>query len=195
MNNSTILCPQRSQKAWLGITMGLAVMLTVILVLQSQETAAAPAALLIPQTQVNTTQTLPLLTTTLLVGTSADYWPMVYISGTQIVGHDIDLMNAIAAEISATLVYTIVRPPEYLDDVRERELEMRMMEQRLASEERCPFCRTPTREDYLVCPTCGRRLRTVCQSCRRPVDPQWRVCPYCEAEVHSGAGEFETAYR
>jgi RNA polymerase subunit RPABC4/transcription elongation factor Spt4 len=93
------------------------------------------------------------------------------------------------------LVYTIVRPPEYLDDVRERELEMRMMEQRLASEERCPFCRTPTREDYLVCPTCGRRLRTVCHSCRRPVDPQWRVCPYCEAEVHSGAGEYETAYR
>jgi hypothetical protein len=93
------------------------------------------------------------------------------------------------------LVYTIVRPPEYLDDVRERELEMRMMEQRLASEERCPFCRTPTREDYLVCPTCGRRLRTVCPSCRRPVDPQWRVCPYCEAEVHSGAGEFEGAYR
>jgi len=93
------------------------------------------------------------------------------------------------------LVYVIVRPPEYLDDVRERELEIRMMEQRLASEERCPFCRTPTREDYLVCPTCGRRLRTVCSSCRKPVDPQWRVCPYCEAEVHSGAGEFENAYR
>ena len=93
------------------------------------------------------------------------------------------------------IVYAIVRPPEYLDDVRERELEMRMMEQRLASEERCPFCRTPTRDDYLVCPTCGRRLRTVCQSCHRPVDPQWRVCPYCEAEVRSGAGEFETAYR
>ena len=93
------------------------------------------------------------------------------------------------------LVYAIVRPPEYLDDVRERELEMRMMEQRLASEERCPFCRTPAREDYLVCPTCGRRLRAVCHSCRRPVDPQWRVCPYCEAEVPSGAGEFENAYR
>jgi len=93
------------------------------------------------------------------------------------------------------LVYAIVRPPEYLDDVRERELEMRMMEQRLASEERCPFCRTPTREDYLVCPTCGRRLRTVCRSCHRPVEPQWRVCPYCEAEVHGSEAEYENAYR
>jgi hypothetical protein len=91
------------------------------------------------------------------------------------------------------LVYAIVRPPEYLDDVRERELEIRMMEQRLASEERCPFCRTPTREDYLVCPTCGRRLRTVCDSCRRPVDPHWRVCPYCEADFQGGTA-FDSAY-
>jgi RNA polymerase subunit RPABC4/transcription elongation factor Spt4 len=92
------------------------------------------------------------------------------------------------------LVYAIVRPPEYLDDIRERELEIRMMEQRVESEERCPFCRTPTREDYLVCPTCGRRLRTVCVSCRRPIDPQWRVCPYCEAEVHGSAPAYENAH-
>ena len=82
------------------------------------------------------------------------------------------------------IVYAIVRPPEYLDDVRERELEVRMMEQRLSEEQRCSFCKTPVRDDYLVCPTCGRRLRTVCRSCRRPVEPQWRLCPYCEAEVH-----------
>jgi ABC-type amino acid transport substrate-binding protein len=47
-------------------------------------------------------------TTTLIIATSADYWPMEYISGTQIVGHDIDLMNAIGAEISVTIVYTNV---------------------------------------------------------------------------------------
>ena len=69
---------------------------------------------------------------------------------------------------SELIVYAIVRPPEYLDDVRERELEVRMMEQRLADEQRCSFCKTPVRDDYLVCPTCGRRLRTVCRSCGRP---------------------------
>src|ERR1700684_2643203 len=31
-----------------------------------------------------------------------------------------------------TIVYMIVRPPEYLDDVRERELEMQAVEARLA---------------------------------------------------------------
>ena len=46
--------------------------------------------------------------TALLVATSADYPPMEYISGTQIVGHDIDLMNAMAAEMTVTVVYTNV---------------------------------------------------------------------------------------
>lgn len=93
------------------------------------------------------------------------------------------------------IVYAIVRPPEYLEDVRERELEVRMMEQRLADEQRCSFCKTPVRDDYLVCPTCGRRLRTVCRSCRRPVEPQWRLCPYCEAEVHGVPATAEPVRR
>ncbi len=82
------------------------------------------------------------------------------------------------------IIYAIVRPPEYIEDRRERELEVRMMEQRLGEESRCSFCKTPVRDDYLVCPTCGRRLRATCPSCRKPVEPQWRVCPYCEADVH-----------
>jgi RNA polymerase subunit RPABC4/transcription elongation factor Spt4 len=93
------------------------------------------------------------------------------------------------------IVYAIVRPPEYLDDVRERELEVRMMEQRLSDEQRCSFCKTPVRDDYLVCPTCGRRLRTVCRSCGRPVEPQWRLCPYCEAEVHGAPVTAGHTYR
>jgi len=92
------------------------------------------------------------------------------------------------------VVYAIVRPPEYLDDIRERELEVRMMEQRLEDEQRCSFCKTPVRDDYLVCPTCGRRLRTVCRSCHRPVEPQWRLCPYCETEMH-GVPVTEPAQR
>jgi len=82
------------------------------------------------------------------------------------------------------IVYTIVRPPELLAERRERDLEMQMMEQRLTDEARCSFCKTPVKDDYLVCPTCGRRLRTTCTSCGKPVEPSWRVCPYCEADVH-----------
>ncbi len=89
------------------------------------------------------------------------------------------------------IVYAIVRPPETLADRQEHELEVAMMEARIGGEERCSFCKTPVREDYLVCPTCGRRLRTSCPSCRKPIDPQWRICPFCEADVHAMPPVFD----
>jgi hypothetical protein len=33
------------------------------------------------------------------------------------------------------------RPPEYLEEVRERELEIKAMEESLGTAERCPVCR------------------------------------------------------
>jgi hypothetical protein len=83
------------------------------------------------------------------------------------------------------IVYAIVRPPELLTDRDERELEMQMMAQRLNEDSRCSFCKTPVKDDYLVCPTCGRRLRSTCSHCGKPLEPSWRVCPYCEADVHA----------
>jgi succinate dehydrogenase hydrophobic anchor subunit len=83
------------------------------------------------------------------------------------------------------IVYAIVRPPELLADRDERELEMQMMAQRLSEETRCSFCKTPVKDEYLVCPTCGRRLRSQCGHCGRPLEPTWRVCPYCEADVRA----------
>ncbi len=89
------------------------------------------------------------------------------------------------------IVYAIVRPAETIADRQERELEIQMMEQRIGGEERCSFCKTPVHDDYLVCPTCGRRLRSSCPSCRKPIDPQWRVCPFCEADVQPAAPAFD----
>jgi len=89
------------------------------------------------------------------------------------------------------IVYAIVRPPETLADREEHELEVQMMAQRIGEEERCSFCKTPVRDDYLVCPTCGRRLRTTCPSCRKPIDPQWRVCPFCEVDVQKAPPAFD----
>ena len=88
-----------------------------------------------------------------------------------------------------TIVYMIVRPPEYLDDVRERELEMQAAEARLAElgYHLCPHCDYEVEKDYLRCPNCMRKLKDPCPSCGRPLDPTWRVCPYCEAEIGVGA--------
>lgn len=84
-----------------------------------------------------------------------------------------------------TIVYMIVRPPEYLDDVRERELEMQASEARLHQLNYllCPHCDHEVEKDFLRCPACLRKLKDPCGTCGRPLDPQWTICPYCEAEV------------
>lgn len=84
-----------------------------------------------------------------------------------------------------TIVYMIVRPPEYLEDVRERELEMDAARARLASADYqlCPHCDAPAGRDFLRCPHCLRKLRDTCGGCSRPLDPDWMICPYCEAEI------------
>src|SRR3954454_18499480 len=84
-----------------------------------------------------------------------------------------------------TMVYMIVRPPEYLDDVRERELEIAAAEARLAQVEQlaCPYCDFEIEKNFLRCPSCLRRLKEPCATCGRPLDPRWKICPYCEAEV------------
>jgi len=84
-----------------------------------------------------------------------------------------------------TVVYMIVRPPEYLEDVRERELEMQAAEARLHQMGffLCPHCDGEVKEDFLRCPHCLRKLKDPCGSCGKPLDPVWRVCPYCEAEI------------
>jgi hypothetical protein len=84
-----------------------------------------------------------------------------------------------------TIVYLIVRPPEYLDDVRERELEIAAAQARLASLEHhaCPYCGFDIEKSFLRCPSCLRRLKEPCNTCGKPLDPRWKICPYCEAEV------------
>ena len=87
-----------------------------------------------------------------------------------------------------TIVYLIVRPPEYLEDVRERELEIAAAEARLANLEHrsCPYCGFEVEKAFLRCPSCLRRLKEPCNVCGKPLDPRWKICPYCEAEVGPG---------
>ncbi len=86
-----------------------------------------------------------------------------------------------------SIVYMIVRPPEYLDDVHERELEIAAAEARLAElgVHACPYCDHVIEKDFLRCPNCMRRLKDPCASCGRPLEPHWQLCPFCEAEIGS----------
>jgi Double zinc ribbon len=84
-----------------------------------------------------------------------------------------------------TIVYMILRPPEYLEDVRERELEMQAAEARLHEFDHslCPHCDYRVERDFIRCPSCLRKLKDRCVSCSRPLDQAWTICPYCETEV------------
>jgi hypothetical protein len=81
-----------------------------------------------------------------------------------------------------TAVYAILRPPEFLEDAHERELEIRAAELRVRqlTELSCPNCEYPVEKNYLRCPNCQHRLKDPCPNCGKPVDPRWAVCPYCE---------------
>jgi hypothetical protein len=81
------------------------------------------------------------------------------------------------------LIYMLFRPPEYLDDVRERELEIRAMEESIGHEERCPVCRAGIDSTFLSCPVCTTKLKQACRHCRQPLEPLWQICPYCETPV------------
>ena len=86
------------------------------------------------------------------------------------------------------LIYMLFRPPEYLDDVRERELEIKAMEERLARRDlHCPVCRAEVGADYLVCPVCTTKLKQACVNCKAPLEALWQVCPYCETPVEPAA--------
>ena len=86
------------------------------------------------------------------------------------------------------LIYMLVRPSEYMADVRERELEIRALERQLGRQERCPYCKSHIEGDYLSCPVCTTKLRQSCTGCEKPLDPRWVMCPFCETEVPGKGG-------
>lgn len=90
--------------------------------------------------------------------------------------------------VFGVLIYMLVRPAEYLADVRERELEIRALERQLGRQERCPYCKSHIEGEYLSCPVCTTKLRQSCTGCEKPLDPRWVMCPFCETEVPSRGG-------
>src|ERR687885_720381 len=77
-----------------------------------------------------------------------------------------------------TLIYLIVRPHEYLDDSRERELRNSVL--------LCPNCRNLVERDYLICPSCNWELKKSCVNCDRPLNMEWGTCPYCGTDQRQG---------
>ena len=93
----------------LPIAVGLAITVGFLGVSGSQAVPAGPVGVASPEAPK------AVVTETLVVGINVPYWPYEYYSGTQIIGHDITLMNAVATEISVTVVYSVVQWEGLLD--------------------------------------------------------------------------------
>ena len=95
------------------------------------------------------------------------------------------------------IVYSILRPPEFIEDRRERDLEIRASELRVRQleENSCPNCEHPVERTYLRCPNCRARIKDPCESCGKPVDPRWSLCPYCETPTRRAEPESAATRR
>jgi hypothetical protein len=96
-----------------------------------------------------------------------------------------------------SIVYLVLRPPEYLEDVHERELETQAAEARLheLEQRRCPHCDYHIEPEFVRCPSCLRKLKERCANCSHPLDRSWAICPYCESEVPGAGGARRAARR
>ena len=99
----------------------------------------------------------------------------------------VSVMLGVIVPFLGVFVYMLFRPPEYLEDVRERELEIKAMEDRLSSKRdlHCPVCRSEVDSTFLVCPICTTKLKQACVNCKQPLEALWQVCPFCETPVES----------
>jgi len=95
------------------------------------------------------------------------------------------VLTSLVLPYMGTVVYAILRPAEYLAEVRERELEVRAMEQELQIMRACPSCGELIKPEYVACPSCRRTLRSTCPSCERVQEPSWKLCPYCGYDPRS----------
>jgi hypothetical protein len=103
------------------------------------------------------------------------------------------ILVGIVAPFLGVFIYMLLRPPEYLDDVRERELEIKAMEERLSKRDlHCPVCRSEVDVSFLVCPICTTKLKQACVSCKQPLEALWQVCPYCETPVEPASVALPT---
>ena len=63
------------------------------------------------------------------------------------------------------------------------------------SDLRCPQCDETVKEQFVVCPKCGIKLRAACSNCAMPVEPDWKVCPKCTQPLSDVRMEVQAPVR
>ncbi|MBU7045088.1 MAG: tyrosine-type recombinase/integrase [Theionarchaea archaeon] len=49
--------------------------------------------------------------------------------------------------------------------------------------EYCPFCRAVVEHEMMLCPSCWREIKRICQNCKRYISSEWERCAYCGFKI------------
>ena len=77
------------------------------------------------------------------------------------------------------VVYRVVRPPERLGDVYERNLAEEALLAEVEAIKTCRNCDRRIDPEWIICPWCRQRLNRVCPNCERLVGLDWSLCAWC----------------
>jgi len=62
-----------------------------------------------------------------------------------------------------------------------------MLNGKKVDENRCDDCGKKLKDDYKVCPYCGKCRYITCPYCKKEVKEEFNLCPYCGKELYSCA--------
>jgi len=77
------------------------------------------------------------------------------------------------------MVYRLIRPPERLGDVYERNLAQEALLAEVEAVKTCRGCDRRVDREWIICPWCRTRLHRVCPNCDRLVGLDWSLCAWC----------------
>ena len=87
------------------------------------------------------------------------------------------------------VVYRVVRPPERLGDVYERNLAEEALLAEVEAIKTCRSCDRRVDAEWIICPWCRQRLKRVCPNCDRLVGLDWSLCAWCGKDFERPAAE------
>lgn len=77
------------------------------------------------------------------------------------------------------LLYSILKPKEYIHDQHMQHMENYFLEYETRGIGKCKICKHVYFPEHTYCVNCGNLVRTKCSSCANIIELDWKVCPYC----------------
>ena len=81
--------------------------------------------------------------------------------------------------VLGVIIYRVIRPPERLGEVYERNLAEEALLAEVEAVKTCRSCDKRVDAEWLICPWCRTRLNRVCPNCERLVGLDWTLCAWC----------------